>query len=235
MTEADLRGQADPSAFFGKILDRMIRDVFSDHASGAAEAEDAALPVLVVLEKGAVREALARCAEERGLKVFWAGPEDSYNYMLDVIINEGVELVISDAAGIRGILKHSAELAVKAVIVQDRFVPPPLSSSIVKAWGCDVYFHYTRPELAGLGAFGKIAPAGKADGGLAVCDELRIDIIDPETGNELPPGRWGEIVVTGILPAAGPVTAYRTGDVSRLIGEADRQQIIDVTKKRAAI
>ncbi len=238
MTEADLRGQADPTGFF----DWMFEDLFAE--SGIA-GEDGAVSgsVLIVLEKSGMRRAMVHCLEKAGAKVFTAEQSDSYNYMLDTIINEEACLLISDSDGIRGILKHSAELSLRAVMVSDRYVPASLAGSIVKAWGCDVYMHYTRPELAGLGAFGLRMRPGE-DGedpeaiygrGLTVCDELRIDMIDPETGNELPlrkaglrslimrsggqeaAGDWGEIVITSLFPAAEPMTDYRTGDVSRLL------------------
>lgn len=238
MTEADLRGQADPTGFF----DWMFEDLFAE--SGIA-GEDGAVSgsVLIVLEKSGMRRAMVHCLEKAGAKVFTAEQTDSYNYMLDTIINEEACLLISDSDGIRGILKHSAELSLKAVMISDRYVPASLAGSIVKAWGCDVYMHYTRPELAGLGAFGLMMRSGE-DGedpeaiygrGLIVCDELRIDMIDPETGNELPlrkaglrslimrsggqeaAGDWGEIVITSLFPAAEPMTDYRTGDVSRLL------------------
>ena len=238
MTEADLRGQADPTGFF----DWMFEDLFAE--SGIA-GEDGAVSgsVLIVLEKSGMRRAMVHCLEKAGAKVFTAEQSDSYNYMLDTIINEEVCLLISDSDGIRGILKHSAELSLKAVMISDRYVPASLAGSIVKAWGCDVFMHYTRPELAGLGAFGLMMRPGEGGEdpeaiygrGLIVCDELRIDMIDPETGNELPlrkaglrslimrsggqeaAGDWGEIVITSLFPAAEPMTDYRTGDVSRLL------------------
>lgn len=285
MTEADLRGQADPTRFF----DRMLAEIFADigvpekteakDEADATEAETAAAAVLVVLEKSGTRRALVHCIEKAGAKAFTAGPSDSYNYMLDVIINEGVCLLISDSAGITGILKHSARLRLDAVIISDRYLPPQLAGSIVEAWGCDVYMHYTRPELAGLGAFGLVARSRGGfeegspgedhhgydeelhvdhdnalsdvvftGGGLTVSEEIRIDIIDPETGNYLPckrpllkrligrrtgsgqgngddmtgmePGDWGEIVVTSLFPASEPMEGYRTGDVSRMLPPA---------------
>ncbi|HET6515114.1 MAG TPA: phenylacetate--CoA ligase [Thermodesulfovibrionales bacterium] len=56
--------------------------------------------------------------------------------------------------------------------------------------------------------------------GLHVFEDVFIpEIIDPETGEPLPPGTPGELVFTTITKEAFPVIRYRTKDLSRLIPE----------------
>lgn len=48
-------------------------------------------------------------------------------------------------------------------------------------------------------------------------DFIYIEIIDPKTGNNLPDGEWGEIVITTLKKEGAPLIRYRTHDLSRII------------------
>ncbi len=48
-------------------------------------------------------------------------------------------------------------------------------------------------------------------------DHFYAEIIDPETGEVLPDGEWGELVITTIDREATPVVRYRTRDITRII------------------
>jgi len=50
-------------------------------------------------------------------------------------------------------------------------------------------------------------------------DHFIVEVINPETGEVLPPGERGELVFTTITKEAFPVIRYRTKDISRLIKE----------------
>lgn len=50
-------------------------------------------------------------------------------------------------------------------------------------------------------------------------DHFLPEIIDPETGEVLPPGEQGELVFTTLTKEAFPIIRYRTKDISRLIYE----------------
>ncbi len=50
-------------------------------------------------------------------------------------------------------------------------------------------------------------------------DHFLPEIIDPETGETLPPGAQGELVLTNLTKEAMPLIRYRTGDITALIPE----------------
>jgi len=50
-------------------------------------------------------------------------------------------------------------------------------------------------------------------------DHFYPEIIDPDTGEVLPPGEWGELVFTSLTKEAFPNLRYRTGDITMLIDE----------------
>ena len=50
-------------------------------------------------------------------------------------------------------------------------------------------------------------------------DYIYLEIIDPKTGENLPDGEWGEIVITTLVKEGAPLIRYRTHDLSRIIPE----------------
>jgi phenylacetate-CoA ligase len=50
-------------------------------------------------------------------------------------------------------------------------------------------------------------------------DHFLPEIINPETGEVLPPGEQGELVLTSLTKEANPLIRYRTGDITALIPE----------------
>ncbi|NLG84513.1 MAG: phenylacetate--CoA ligase [Firmicutes bacterium] len=51
-------------------------------------------------------------------------------------------------------------------------------------------------------------------------DHLLLEIIDPVTGERLPPGQQGELVITTLTKEGAPLLRYRTHDLTRLKPEA---------------
>ena len=47
-------------------------------------------------------------------------------------------------------------------------------------------------------------------------DHFLAEVVDPESGEPLPPGREGDLVFTSLTKEALPVIRYRTGDISAL-------------------
>ncbi|MDO4807675.1 MAG: phenylacetate--CoA ligase, partial [Coriobacteriales bacterium] len=48
-------------------------------------------------------------------------------------------------------------------------------------------------------------------------DYVYLEIIDPKTGEVLPDGEWGEIVLTTLVKEGAPLIRFRTHDLSRII------------------
>jgi phenylacetate-coenzyme A ligase PaaK-like adenylate-forming protein len=47
--------------------------------------------------------------------------------------------------------------------------------------------------------------------------DFLIEIVDPDTGAQLPRGQFGEVVISSLKLRAMPLIRYRTGDVSRIL------------------
>lgn len=48
-------------------------------------------------------------------------------------------------------------------------------------------------------------------------DHFLAEIVDPETGEQLPPGNYGELVITTLTKEALPMIRYRTRDITRIL------------------
>ena len=56
------------------------------------------------------------------------------------------------------------------------------------------------------------------DTGMHIWDDyIYLEIIDPETGKNVPDGEYGEIVITTLVKEGAPLIRYRTHDISRII------------------
>lgn len=89
---------------------------------------------------------------------------------------------------------------------------PPVEQALHRLWG-DVVDHYGSTE-SGLGG----AVQCSARGGRHIREsDLLCEIIDPLTGQRLPDGQWGELVLTTLTREAMPLLRYRTGDLTRIL------------------
>lgn len=69
---------------------------------------------------------------------------------------------------------------------------------------------------------GLMALETPAKNGLRVLDDwVYLEVIDPETGEVLPDGERGELVVTHLSKEAMPLLRFRTGDLTRIEHRAD--------------
>jgi phenylacetate-CoA ligase len=90
-------------------------------------------------------------------------------------------------------------------------------TKLEEAWGpgydaCDIY---GLSEVIGPGV---AAECREAKGGMHVFeDHFLPEIVDIETGDPMPEGEPGELVITTLTKEAQPVIRYRTGDITRFL------------------
>lgn len=85
-----------------------------------------------------------------------------------------------------------------------------------KRWGCLVTENYGLTEVMGPGVSGEC----EYKCGMHINeDHFLCEIIDPATGETLPEGEQGEMVITTLTKQGMPMIRYRTRDLTRLITE----------------
>ena len=90
---------------------------------------------------------------------------------------------------------------------------------IIDILGCEYYDIYGLTEVYGPG----IGISCKYNKGMHIwSDYIYLEIIDPETGENVPDGTLGEIVLTTLQKEGAPLIRFRTHDLSRIIpGECE--------------
>lgn len=104
------------------------------------------------------------------------------------------------------------DLDVKAIMITSEYMPDSMRKGIEEAFGAEVYHHYgmTEPGFA-IGI-----ECGMHRGYHWNEADLFFEIIDPETGEVLPDGEEGELVLTTLDRQAQPLIRYRTGDIASM-------------------
>lgn len=101
----------------------------------------------------------------------------------------------------------------KGVIGSERW-SDKMKNMIAQGLGISLYDIYGLTEIYGPG----IAISCDENNGMHYFDDyLYIEIIDPVTGENLPDGEWGEVVITTLVKEGAPLIRYRTHDLSRII------------------
>ncbi len=86
-------------------------------------------------------------------------------------------------------------------------------------YGCDVYNSYGLTEMNGPG----VAFECEHKAGMHLWeDNYILEIINPQTGKNLPDGETGELVLTTLKREAMPLLRYRTRDITSVIAEPCR-------------
>lgn len=110
----------------------------------------------------------------------------------------------------------SDQLAFRVALLGAEAWGEPSRARIQELLGVEAFDLYGLTELWGPGAG---AECSRHDGIHIWSDHYYLEIVDPDTGEVLPPGTEGEIVVTAYRKEATPLLRYRTRDRSSLYAD----------------
>lgn len=142
---------------------------------------------------------------------FW--PPADWEDLVELIRSKGYMCVV-------GLPQHLLALAyvlphglVRSMLLCSDYAPPMLRTRIEEVCGCETFLHYGTTET-GLGGG---VECGAHEGCHLRESDLLVEIVHPQTGQSLPEGETGEVVVTTLGRQAMPLVRYRTGDLATLI------------------
>jgi len=102
---------------------------------------------------------------------------------------------------------------VHSVLLCWDMVPEAVVRNCRRILGCRAFRHWGMIET-GLGGAVECSPGS----GLHLREtDVYLEIVDPDTGQVLPDGEFGEMVVTTPLKRGMPLIRYRTGDMGRIL------------------
>jgi phenylacetate-CoA ligase len=163
-------------------------------------------------------------AEKVGCLVIPAGPGTSERQLMLMqdFHTTAVHILPSYALYFAGFLEQKGLDPRKALTLRKAFVgaEPHTEETrrrIEEVFGCDVYNSYGLTEMNGPG----VAFECECKAGLHLWeDHYILEIINPATGEPLPEGQTGELVLTTLNREAMPILRYRTRDITSIIPEA---------------
>ncbi len=91
-----------------------------------------------------------------------------------------------------------------------------LKNEVANAWGIRYHEVYGLSEIIGPGVSCSCEQSKRLH---IFEDHFLAEIIDPETGEPLPEGERGELVITTLSKQALPIIRYRTGDITSIVKE----------------
>ena len=162
-------------------------------------------------------------AEKLGMLVIPAGPGNSEKQLLlmrdfrSTVIHTtpSYALYFADFIEKKGV-RPKTDLALRKAFIGAEPYTEETRRKIEEALGVDVYNSYGLSEMNGPG----VAFDCEAKNGMHVWeDNFLLEIVDPESGEPLPDGHTGELVLSSLCREAMPILRYRTRDITSVIPE----------------
>jgi len=160
-------------------------------------------------------------AEKAGILVIPSGPGNTNRQIMlmrdfkttAIHITPSYILYLADALEKKGI-DPQRDLSLKRAFVGAEPYSEETRKKIEDTLGIDVYNSYGLTEMNGPG----VAFECEWKQGMHIWeDNFLIEIIDPSTGDLLPEGQYGELVLTTLCREAMPILRYRTRDITSII------------------
>ena len=177
--------------------------------------------VLVFLQNSQGRgigSILAKSLVDFGMQGWTADLQDSPEDIWRQTAEHGVNVWFGDAITIYRATKILAQehdlraVGMQCIFITMSNIPHSMIDYLHEAWGCRVSTHYGLTESGwGLAVDCDTCPGYHYD-------ELNhiVEVVDPETGEPVPEGAEGEVVLTNIARDCMPLIRYRTGDIATL-------------------
>jgi phenylacetate-coenzyme A ligase PaaK-like adenylate-forming protein len=180
----------------------LVLNGFSYHFTPAASmVEHGALAVGCTVVPGGTGQTEMQAAAIRDLRATAFGGTPSF---LKLIVEKADELGIDVSS-------------LKKAIVGAEYLPPALRQAM-GARGIRVLQLYATADI-GLLAYESAMPDGKVNEGMILDEALILEIVRPGTGDPVPAGEVGEVVVTS-FNTDYPLIRFATGDLSAVLAGA---------------
>lgn len=215
-------GQPKRLAFSAGDLERTL-DFFATGMRIPARPGDTVLVLLPgAATPGGVADLLIRALQRFGARGIAGNPQaDPAGFLEELRLHAPRCLVAAPrqlrrllAAGpLRAETAAAARACLRSLLSSAEPLPDTLRKALGATWGCDVFDHWGMTETG----YGGGVECARHDGYHLREADLLVEIVDPLSGDPLPDGSPGEIVITTLTREAMPLIRYRTGDVAALL------------------
>ena len=158
---------------------------------------------LVLPGGGMTSTARLRFLVEHEATVVFATPTYAL-HLAEVAVKEGIDLAAS---------------TVRMLVVagEPGGTIPATRRRIEQVWGARVFDHYGMTEIGPVAVEAEDTPGEM----YLLESEYICEVLTPNGAEPVPPGEFGELVVTSLARVASPLVRYRTGDLVRLATTSD--------------
>jgi phenylacetate-CoA ligase len=152
---------------------------------------------LVLPGGGMTSTARLRFLVEHEATVVFATPTYAL-HLAEVAVEEGIDLAASP-------------VRMLVVAGEPGGTIPATRKRIEEVWGARVFDHYGMTEVGPVAVEAEDTPNEM----YLLESEYICEVLTPNGSDPVPPGEFGELVLTSLARAASPVVRYRTGDIVR--------------------
>ncbi|MHB8086614.1 MAG: DVU_1553 family AMP-dependent CoA ligase [Anaerolineaceae bacterium] len=205
--------------FFSAADQELTVDFFKVGMSTLVRPGDRVLILLPGIRPGSVGDLLKIGLERLECTAEIYGPVDDEERVLHLIREVNANVLVGAPVHLHRLVRWDEYYKIlpkgqiRSLLTSTDTLANTIRSNLQSIWGCEVFDHWGMTET-GLG--GGVECEAHTGFHLRAAD-LFIEIINPETGQVLPEGEPGEVVITTLSRIAMPLIRYRTGDLSRLI------------------
>ncbi|MHA1630897.1 MAG: phenylacetate--CoA ligase family protein [Candidatus Heimdallarchaeota archaeon] len=111
-------------------------------------------------------------------------------------------------------LTPESKKKIKVIMMGGEGLPKHRRKVIEESLGGEIFLNYGLNELGG-----GIGSECKEHAGYHIFPNFLFEIVNPQTGEPVPDGEFGELVITTLKREAMPLIRYRTGDITRVLPE----------------
>ena len=157
-------------------------------------------------------ELIAEAIERLGAAPLRVGVGRSYAELSELLERDRPDTFVGMPADLLRLLRVCGRGSLRRALVSGDACPDAVMRGIEDLLGSKLFPHYGSREMALGGAVTCPAHAGMH----LRENHVIAEIVAPD-GTPLPPGAWGELVITTIGMEAQPLIRYRTGDLTRIL------------------
>jgi phenylacetate-coenzyme A ligase PaaK-like adenylate-forming protein len=201
--------------FFTADDQELTIDFFGVGMSTLTEPGERVLIFLPGETPGSVGDLLRIGLERKGRKPIPYGMVKDPFHALDVMESQQADCLVGSPTQILSLARrwNPTHKAPRTILLSTDYVPAAIVNVLENIWGCKVFNHYGTTEM-GLG--GGVECEAHHGYHLREAD-MYFEIANPETGEPVPDGEYGEVVFTTLTRRGMPLIRYRMGDRSRFI------------------
>jgi phenylacetate-CoA ligase len=201
--------------FFTADDQELTVDFFGVGMSVLTEPDERVLIFLPGETPGSVGDLLRLGLERKGMKPIPYGMIKDPFHALDVMESQQADCLVGSPTQILSLARRwkQKNKAPRTILLSTDYVPAAIVNVLENIWGCKVFNHYGTTEM-GLG--GGVECEVHRGYHLREAD-MYFEIVNPETGEPVPDGEYGEVVFSTLTRRGMPLIRYRMGDRSRFI------------------